>query len=391
MALLGSDENLAPAYVLEVQGNVLDQGVTDLVTAVSYESADGMADVAKLSVANKDFLVSDAKVFQPGNELSLWMGYGANLGFIGRVVIDKVNCNFPRDGGVPMLNVTGYTLDKKMMDNAPPEVKAKPGEKKKGKGGRAFPESLMSDAVEARFADYGLLSTVDPTPGPPRDIMQKGGMSDYEFIQGLSNVTGYVFWVDCDENGQWQGWFLDPEGDTIKLLQDKEYTFTYNTADASLLSFQPEQVFSGSITKLVYEQHNPRKGEVEVIEIEADDVTQDTLVEGEPTEPVSGDPADGVNVKLYIGDYSIEVATGKSFTSVGQFEAWARGWFRRNRQNFINARGVVTGIETLRARQTHNIDGVGTFYSGKYYFSRVKHVLSSSSGYTTDFNCRKII
>jgi phage protein D len=391
VAILGSDDNLAPAYVIEVQNNILEVGVTNLITEVSYESADGMADVGKLVVMNPDFKVSDARVFQPGNELAMWMGYGNNLSFVGRVIIDKVHGNFPKGGAMPNIEVTGYTKDHQMMNNAPPEVKAKKGDKKKGKGGRAFPESLMSEAAAARFDDYGFSINVDPTPGPPRDIIQKAGMSDYEFVQGMANVAGFVFWVDGDENGQWNAYFLDPEGDVLPLLQDKKYTFEYNTQLATLLSFEPEQLFTDMFTKLVYELHNPKTGEVEKAEFEAEDKKFDTLVEGDPAEPISGDPADGVNVKLYIGDYSIEVASGKSFKTLAQFEEWAAHWFRRNRENFILARGQIIGTETIKARQTHGIAGVGTFYSGDYYFTRVKHIMSSTNGYLTDFNCRKIL
>lgn len=406
MGILGSDNNLAPAFVIEVGARFLEIGLTDMITEASYESADGLADVAKVKAVNPDFKVSDAKVFQPGNEMAVWMGYGNNLSFIGRVIIDKARANFPKGDSMPTIEIIGYTRDHEMMANAPQDVKKnaqaalkklankpKVKKKKKAKGvnGRVFPNALMSDVVKARLEDYGFIATVDPTPGPAREIIQKAGMNDYEFIVGMANITGFLFWVEGDENGEWAAYFLDPNGPTLALLQEKTYTFEYNTPLATLLSFEPEQIFTDNITKLTYELHDPRKGTVEKAEFDAEDKRYDTLViGGEPTEPVSGDPADGAQVKLYIGDYSIEVASGKSFKHIAQFEQWAAQWFRRNRQNFINAQGQIIGMETLKARQTHAIKGVGDFYSGDYYFSRVKHVMSASQGYLTDFNARKI-
>jgi phage protein D len=389
--ILGDDKNLAPSYVIEVGNEILDIGVTDLITDISYESADNMADVAKLTVSNPDFKISDARVFQPGNELSIWMGYGNELSFLGRTIINGVMGDFPASGKMPTIQVTAYTKDKQMVDNAPPEVKQKKGAKKKGKGGRSFADTLMSEAADSRFSDYGFLTTVDTTREEPRNIIQKAGMNDYEFVQGLANISGFIFWVEGDETGNWFAYFLDPEGEQFRAIQEKKYTFTYNTRLASLMSFRPEQTFTGATTKLVYEIHDPKTGKVSKSEIEAEDAQFDTQIDGDPSEPVSGDPADGVNIKLYIGDFSIEVASGKSFKSIPQFEAWAAQWFRRQRENFMLARGLVIGTETLRARQTHTIEGVGKLYSGDYYFTRVKHALSSSAGYMTDFSCRKII
>jgi phage protein D len=392
MPILGVQENIAPAYVLEAGKTVLNTGITDLITDVSYESADGMADVMKIRCSNPDFRVSDARVFQPGNEAALWMGYGNNLSFVGRVVIDKVQANFPGGHAMPEITVTGFTRDVQMKDNAPPEVKKKKGEKKKGRGGRSFPDSSYADAVESRLSDYGFKTDVEPTKSSrPRDLFQKAGMNDYEFVQGLANITGFVFWVEGDEDGNWNAYFLDPEGQKINQLQDKKYTFEYNTELATLQAFDAEQVFTGASTKIVYEVHDPKTGKTEKIEIEAEDTKFDSQIRQEPYELISGDPVDAARIKLFIGDFSIEVASGKQFKDPADFQAWAAQWFRRNRENFIMARGNIIGTETLRARQTHAIGGVGEVFSGDYYFSRVRHNMSSSGGFITDFNCRKVI
>lgn len=407
MPILGSDDNLAPAYVIQVGERFLEIGVTNAIVECSYESADGMADVAKLKVMNPDFKISDAKVFQPGNEIAMWMGYGNNLAFIGRAVIDKVRANFPKGDSMPMMEVVGYTRDHEMMQNAPQDVKRASGaalkkltaspnvkkkRKRKGVSGRVFAKTSMSDVVKARLEDYGFVTHIDPTPEFVKDVIQKAGMNDYEFVTGMANIAGYVFWVEGDENGEWSAYFLNPNGEILPLLQDKKYTFEYNTQLATLLSFEPEQIFTDNITKLTYELHNPRNGKVEKAEFDAEDKKFDTLVQMlDETEPVDGEQADGAQIKLYIGDYSIEVASGKSFKSLAEFEAWAAAWFRRNRGNFITARGEMIGLETLKARQTHSIAGVGTFYSGDYYFSRVRHSMSARNGFRTDFHARKII
>ena len=396
----GLEENLAPAYVVEVGNEILDVGVTDLITAVEYESADGMADVCKITASNPGFALSEAKVFQPGNELAIWMGYGNNLTFIGRGIINTVEGDFP-DEGMPSLRVTAFSKDKQMMDNAPPEVKPKKGSKKKGKGGRAFKDSKYSDAVTARAEDYGFLTQVDTTPDSPHDFIQKAGMNDYEFVQGLSNLTGFVFWVDGDEAGNWTLNFVDPEGGGLSDRQEIQYTFEYNTRLATLLSFQPTQTFAGAATKLVVKTEDPRTGKIIETEVEVDKEDQalskllppgiDGIAAGDPTGSIEGTPASGANVKLFIGDYSIEVASGKKFTRPEQVKIWAAQWFRRHREQFILARGKITGTEKVMARQVHTISGAGSLYNGEYYFTRVRHIMTADAGYICDFNARKIL
>lgn len=397
---VGAEQNLAPAYVVEVGNDVLDVGITDLITQVEYESADGMADVCKITAMNPGFALSEAKVFQPGNELAVWMGYGNNLTFIGRTIINTVKANFP-DEGDPTIQVTAYTRDREMMDNAPPEVKSKPGSRKKGKGGRAFKDAKYSDAVTARAEDYGFIGVADETPDEPHDFIQKAGMSDYEFIQGLSNLTGFVFWVDGDEGGNWFLNFADPAAGTLEAAQETKYTFTYNTRLATLMSFEPTQTFAGATTKLVVKTEDPRTGEVLETEVEVDKDDQglskllppgiDGIAVGDATGSVEGTPPSGANVKLFIGDYSIEVASGKKFTDPRQVKIWAAQWFRRHREQFILARGKIIGVENVMARQVHEIDGVGSLYNGDYYFTRVRHIMSSTAGYICDFHARKLL
>lgn len=388
MALGTESDNLAPAYLLKVSGAELDIGITGLVTEVEYESADGVADVLKVRVANQDAVVSDSKIFQIGNEVEVWMGYGTNLTFIGAAVIAKTLASFPEEG-IPMLEVVGYSRDHQMMDNEPPEVKTKKKKKKKGKGGRVFRDAKFSDAVRQRGEDYLFQLDVDDTPETPHDFVQAAGMNDYEFVRGMANLTGYVFWVDRNPAGTWILHFKDPK--TINLLQTTKYVLEYGTELASLLSFEPEMVFTGSYTKLVAHVKNARTGKLLKAEVEDGAVSDDALYNGNPDEKIKEPPPSGGSVKLYFEDWSIEVQSGQKFKTEEELTLWAASWFERNRDNFVIARGKTIGIESLRAREVHEIAGVGTLYSGDYQLDRVRHVCTESSGYHCDWHGRKVL
>lgn len=379
------DATLAPAYAIEVNGADVGQGITQFIERVEYESADGLADIARIRAINPDFLLSNAKVFQTGNELSIFMGYGTDLTHIGRVIITRIRPNWPQNG-MPSISIVGYTKDAKMMNNAPPKSK-----KKDGKGGRSFKEVKYSDAVEERAGDYDFETKIDPSPETAGFFIQKAGLTDYDFVRGLSNLTGFFFWVDGEKDGTWTLHFRNPEqydGD-----QDKTFTFQYNLGDmSSLLSFTPEMLLMDNTTRIQAQVKDPISGQVFKAEVEEEsDNAPDVDATGAATEDLGGDHTTASDITLFLGEFSIQVVANRRFRTEAELIFWTQQWFRRQRENFVLARGRVIGVESLRARQTHNIEGVSSGLEGEYFFTKVKHIADKSMGYVCDFNARKVV
>lgn len=374
------DTTLAPKYAIEVEGQGVDSNVARYVRGVEYESCDGMADIGRIRADNPGHIISNAKMFQPGNEASLYMGYGADVSLthIGRMVIQRNIPFYPQDG-MPTIQIIGYTKDVHMMDNSPEESKK-----------RRFKDTTYADAVEQVATVYGFETDIDPTPDAPHDFIQKAGLTDYDFVQGLANLTGSTFWVDGDSNGVWTLHFRDPA--TIEE-QDKIYTFKYNEGDlSSLLSFRPDLLIKDAKTKITVVTKDRGTGRIirSVVE-EENDASPDVAAEGDPTGDVSADYTTGSDIKLFFGDFSFDVITHKHFRTEADVIHWAQQWFRRMRENFILATGKTIGTELLMARQRHNLDGISPAYVGEYYFSKVKHMLNDTSGYMCDFAARKVV
>ena len=385
MGLFGGTDYLAPAFIVEVEGKELEYGVTQFVESVEYESADGMADVMRLNCVNPDFMISNAKVFQPGNEMACWMGYGTELEFVGRTIIAKQVPNFP-ENAMPSIQIVGYTKDSKMMDNEPKKPK-----KEGGKGGRVFKDATYAEAVADRANDYGFGPEIDDTDDAPHNFIQRPGVSDYEFVQGLANLNGYVFWVEGLEDGTWVLYFKKPE--SLAALQDKKYTFKYNQADDStLLSFQPEFLIKGAITDMEVVVKDNRTGKVLKAEVkEENNAAPDIQAAGDPTGEVTSELTTASDIKLFFNDFSFNVNTNRRFKTQKEVEDWAKQWYRRMRENFVLSRGRLIGVGNLRARQTHALDGVGNTFNGDYYFTKVKHMCSAGQGYVIDFGARKVV
>lgn len=373
------DPTLAPMFDIEVENQSLSDNVKRLVQSIEYESSDNLVDIMKIRCSNPDALISNAKVFQPGNEVALYAGYGSqgNLDYVGRaIIIDPVH-DFPESGN-PSVEVVAYTKDKRMMDSAPDQSWS-----------AAFREKTYSEAVEDvnTNSTYRMETDIDDTGEEPHDFIQKSGMSDYDFVRGLANITGYSFWTDADAKGIWTLHFKNP----ANLPEHDKYTFRYGDgAHSTLLSFRPEMLVSGAATKIAIVVKDVTSGEVIKTEIEEEgNNAPDMSAAGDLIGTVQGEQTTASDIKLFFNDFSFNIISNRKFTNAAQATAWAQEWFRRMRENFILAQGVTVGWPTLRARQTHTIDGSIGSYNGEYYFSRVRHILGQ--GYKCDFSARKVI
>lgn len=393
-------EDLAPNYILEIEGHELRSDVTQFVTSVEYESADGIVDIAKVTALNPDFLLSASRVFAPGNEMNVYMGYGpAHVRFIGRVVLMTPRVMFPSDS-MPILEVTGYSKDYLMREQRPVPNDAAPqwlAGTKQTKQGPVHTDTSIREVIESKCLPYGFhydSDTIDDAPMPKGSIIQPAAMSDFELVRGLANITGFLFWVDYDHDKGWTLHFKDPAGDLG--VQDSEYTFRYNQGDkTTLMSFEPEMVFADHYTALrvqtVDKRPGPRFGKImETTLSEELGVKEDPAYTG-ALEELDEDLGSAETVRIFAGDFSFAMKTNVEFRTKEALEVYAAQWYRRMREQFIVGNGTVMGLESLRARQVHRLEGLGLPYDGRYYFSKVQHIMSKDSGYHCGFFARKVL
>ncbi len=381
--------------------------------SIEYEITDGLAELAKIKLNNPTTrdepygVLTDLKIFQPGNEISIWMGYGGSLAPVGRVQIVRPKHRFTADSS-PTLELVGYGYDHKMMDDAPDRQKDKraAGEdrpvvlgprggqsKKKIPPKRVFPKGKLSEVLFAQADRYNMVTDFDEFDFG-RGIVQKPGMSDYDLCKGLSNLAGNAFWVDYDfDSEQWVMHSKDLS--EAYQLQDRKYTFKYNSGDeSSLLNFEPESVLRNQKTKIRVETRNPQTGKT-IVE------TFDVLSDGEEEEDIAGDEnieakiagplKNAALTKLFFGDFALTVVANKAFKTRKELRDWARIFFLEHRADFITGTGRLIGVENLRARQTHALQGIGVGLSGDYEFVKVRHHVSKESGYHTTFTARKVL
>jgi phage protein D len=377
-------DKMAPAFEVAIEGSRLGSDLSDLVSHVEYESIDGMADEARITVANPDYKLSNSPLWQPGNQLDIWFGYGTSLNFVGRVIVAKPTPKFVRDG-MPTIEIKGYTKDFIMMSNKPAA----------GSVGavRNFQMDMITDAVErvAGRPVYKFDNLDIDTPGNTKyAAIQKADMSDYHYVQGLANTMGWLFWVDYTLDKKWTLHFKNPEG---LRVQERVYTFEHNNGEKStLLEFEPELSLSGAVTRLQVQSRDPETGQLYVEEFDDTENTPDAKYKGDPNEVVDESlQTGGAVVKFIFGDSMVEVVTDKRFRTAAEMKVWADMWWRRKREGFIMGRGTTVGVDDVRARQTHILKVPTESISGDYYFARARHVFGADSGYLLDFTARKVV
>lgn len=446
-------DDLAPLFRLDINDAPLNFDINRLITAVEYESAIDMADMIKITIDNPG-LIDDQfpdwtghKAFQPGNEVSLFMGYGATNrpdNFVGRAIWTKHLPNFPQEG-MPQLTVTGYDLSHKMMDNEGPVVIPR-GARIPGKAynprpldvkddqGQVFKQILHSELVTSIADLYGMDKDIDSTT-KRENVVVKKSRKHFELVKGLANLNNRDFWVDW--NFKTRHWVLHwKEKQRVQAAQyilrygadiDRNTRFNPNTS-GTLLSIEPEYGIRetvSTVTILIFDGKNQRW--VSAIEIEdasgpdpvfrpGGGIAQRAAVARRPRPPLPGHvqtrpkrEARAVTLKRQAKDVihealdnatSFRIAAagvnidvlppGNRFKDPEDAARFLLRWFQNKQDNFIAVKGRTIGIETLRARQTHELRGIGDRLSGNYFFTRVSHQQSGEQ-YFCEFNANRVI
>jgi phage protein D len=382
-------DDLAPAIRIFVEDTELTTDVTKYVTHCEVDLSMGIADQIKLTVVNPltdkfgrgytgEYLFLDGKTFQPGNEVEVWMGYGAATAFVGRGVIQKQLPTFPDADEIPTLTIIALDASVRMMEGEDAAEAA------------VWDDVSHSDIVTEMANKYGFLANIETITNTEVKTVKKRGMSDYRFIQGLANLHGFTFKVAWDTGTE--AWHLYFRSKPVES-QEKAYTFTYNNGqDSTLLSFDPQFGLrdTPSAVKVLYFDRATRTWEQVLVE---------EVKEGEKPKPNAKDVAEKMTeavtsstaFRIAAEGVSVEVVPERGFKSPEEAQLFAERWLRARKDHFITGRGKTIGLEKLRAGEVHALAGIGIQLGGDWEFSTVTHIFDSNSGYRCEFFAHKVM
>jgi phage protein D len=96
-------------------------------------------------------------------------------------------------------------------------------------------------------------------------------------------------------------------------------------------------------------------------------------------------------LRLAAGGHSIDVIPMRRFKDAADAVEFSKRWIQKRREHFIILKGETVGIETLRARQIHEVTGLGKRLSGNYYFTSFRHKFAGGSQYRCEFIAHKVL
>lgn len=375
---------LAPCYKLEFNGVEPDEEIYRCLLEIVYESSEEVIDKLELTFQNPEFKLGEMKMFLPGNEISLWLGYNGQLQYIGRGVIYHHKIFFPRSD-ISTLEIKAYPKSFTMTEKHP--VIKKKGEKNvKRKDPTVWGKRPLDDVFDDIANRHELKNNSDAC-GIMNPVNQPKHMSDYDFCTRLANLADFYFWVDADETGTWRLNFRSPK--ILKVLQNDIYTFKYNSGNqTSLFEFEPEMVLTKQYTKIRAEMTTANRKTI-TAEFEEDKTLKSDIKPEKEREEIAEAIGSPTSVKVYLEDYSFMIPAIDSIKTSKDLQAYVDRWVKRNREEFILANGKTIGIPNLQARQEHKIDGVGKLYNGTWHFIRVLHRFNETDGYSCEFDARK--
>jgi phage protein D len=426
-------QDLAPTFILKVEGTKLEADITCFIQSVEYESSLDLIDLLKITIQNPAFVFdlggpdfTTHKVFQPGNNVDLWIGYGgvANVKYIGRGIIDKHLPRYP-ENAIPSLEIKAFDAAKIMMavkgeitSAMKPHMKGK----FKNKYGGKFIQMTHSAMVKQIADKYGYASDIYPTVKVDT-LIQKKKMSDYQFVRGLAALDNMEFWVDYDPSHK--NWLL--HWLPANLTQRPGYVLEYGTDTGAIFHCEAEYGLREQITDFQVMFFDTKKQEWARIDLNHQVPGADmTFTKQDMAESIQTPRASSTrkkpqrtasalrkqaqlseakraynyvneelkNVESYrlsAGGSCIDIVPDRKFKNADEATDYARRWLQARKDHFIILKGECVGIETLGARQVHTVKGLGTRLSGAYYFTSVRHKVSADAQYRCEFTAHKVM
>lgn len=431
--VLGDD--IAPNFDLSISGrdaskaSGLFEAVRPLISGVVYEEDEEMSSMFELHLINRAdtapelranwHAVVDSKAFQEGNTVDLWMGYGGVRQYMGRVDIVKWLPTFPASGA-PVFTLKGYDGRHRMQLGN--QVRAKSSLKTKRKvAWRKQPDEVTVKKIAAKYG-YGAdvdetevkrrkkiakrtrtVSHYDATGAPvfyasntytrvesvfPTRV-QPAQMSDWEFLRKLAKINRFDLWVAYSET-------LRKYVIHFKRRQDigtPEYLFTYNGRDGSLISAEPEFAIQEQPTDVEVLYFDKRRRKIERTVINDINAAEDVrLGSASPGNfHAQRTISKGARVRFSAFGQAIEAIADRPFRSKKDAETFVRNWLKERERDFLILRGRVVGLETLRPRQIHQLEGMGARLDGFYRLTQVRHEMLPGQQYQCAFTAYKVL
>ena len=353
--------------------------LSELVNNFSIEEDDKMATNLKITFDNPEFSLSRPdSLIQPGTLLVMEVGYGKGLfgqRRAGEVV--RILPSFPRSSK-PTYEVQCYDGRQRLLDvNTLSDRGIQDPTRKDLKLPSTFKRRRDVDIIEEIASKFGFGADIDTSllDQKRRTRVKKNSQSWWDFILKLAQKNDAETWVDREPDIQrWAIRFKKKNHFAAPGLN-----LVYGE---TLFEFTPQLDAIGQQTKvqvLHFDRRTKRTRIIGVSEQEKSEKLTSKVFE-----------IDAALVKVKVGGRMQHVFSDKPFKSRKAAQRYAEEYIRRNREDYITARGKTIGIEILQPRQVHKIVTGDARFDGDYYFTQVTHDFPARGVYENSFVAYKV-
>ncbi len=356
-----------PYFEVKLRGQPLGQGVVRDILQVTYKDNIEEIDSFEITINNWDsdklqFKYSDDDLFDPGQEVELWMGYYGQerLRLMITGEITSLRPAFPASGP-STLAISGLNLLHRLRtkQESKPYEKLTDSEIAQQIGGRLNVAVRIDRAAAAQEERY--------------DYLFQDNQYDIIFLMQQARRIGYDMFVEeSGQNGQ-AGQSQLYFGPSVNV-QRVTYQLTYGR---SLIEFQPNLTTAnqvGEVTVRGWDTRNKQK--IEYTAKRSEIATQGVGARG------------GQGVIEQSFNQRQEIIVDRPIQSEQEAQTLAIETLERIAKEMVKGSGSTVGLPDLRAGSVVEIDGLGERFNGRYFVTTTTHTIGDS-GYTTQFECRR--
>ena len=336
-------------FYIKLNGSDLALAKMNYLHEVEVDCGFFMPATATLKFYDEKLDFIDDTSFALGTEVEVLAGGGANPGgensttSVFKGIITNIEPEFTEEGPYSMFVIRAYDKSFKMH---------------RGTTSKAYVQVKDSDVVGQVARAAGLQADVDDTAVVHKHIFRHD-QSDFEFVAALARRNGYIFYFDG-----------------AKLQFKKPASFTGNEVTCvfgkDLLEFRPRFAIGGQVNEVKVHGWDPKTKQA-VVGLATNPVfapSSTTLSRG-PAAAQTG----------FSGAAKLHITSTPATQSVA--DNVAKSVMDRIAGSDMTAEGRALGNVKLKPGGRLVVANVGKF-SGKYFITRVRHVLSQATSFNTE-------
>lgn len=355
-----------PAFEVKVGNDRLDREVIHDITRVSYKDSLTDVDSFEITINNWDaetrtFKYSDQRLFDPGKQVELWMGYfrRGDLRLMLTGEITSLRPTFP-SAGQPTLAISGLNLLHRLR------------RKQESHTYRGRTDTQIAREIAARLSIGIRTGTADGVQEEPYAYILQNNQYDIVFLHERARRIGYDLFVEeLPSTGRSSSRiYFGPSVQVPRVTYELEYGRT-------LIEFQPNLTTANQVGKVtVRGWDNQRKKPI-----------VGTATRGNLTTTGVGERGGQREIEQSFADRE-EVITDQPVNSDAEAKQLAKETLERISKDIIKGTGSVLGLPDIRAGRVLMLKGLGERFDGRYFVTGTTHAIGDD-GYTTQFECRR--